>query len=203
MKGWTNERLALLEKLWEQKFSATEIASRLDAGLTRAAVLGMIHRLRKRGGDLKKQAAPPQRRRAATKISGVKHPHVPRKKFVAPSARAEIAPAPVAVVKPKVVIKGYNGREPAPLIAKAGPVRFRAADAGAVPFEDLAPDGGHWPSGGPAVADFVFCNAPKLAGKAYCEAHCRLAYVKPAHRVRDPEAHAPQSADAFFKLAAE
>ena len=45
---WTEERIALLQQLWGQGFSASQIANQLQGGLTRNAVIGKIHRLGKR-----------------------------------------------------------------------------------------------------------------------------------------------------------
>src|ERR1700749_2660723 len=44
---WTEERIALLQKLWGQGYSASQIANELQ-GVTRNAVIGKIHRLGKR-----------------------------------------------------------------------------------------------------------------------------------------------------------
>jgi GcrA cell cycle regulator len=44
---WTEERIALLQKLWGQGYSASQIAGQLQ-GVTRNAVIGKIHRLGKR-----------------------------------------------------------------------------------------------------------------------------------------------------------
>ena len=37
-----------------------------------------------------------------------------------------------------------------------------------------------WPVGEPRSANFHLCEAPAIAGRPYCEAHCRTAYVRPA-----------------------
>jgi GcrA cell cycle regulator len=42
--GWTEERVALLKKLWTEGHSATQIAKQLG-GVTRNAVIGKVHRL--------------------------------------------------------------------------------------------------------------------------------------------------------------
>ena len=52
---------------------------------------------------------------------------------------------------------------------------------------ELVPSGPghcHWPLGEPGTADFRFCNEPAAAGRPYCEAHCRCAYVRRAERDR-------------------
>ena len=43
--GWTDERVALLKKLWGEGLSCSQIAKRIDASVTRCAVIGKIHRL--------------------------------------------------------------------------------------------------------------------------------------------------------------
>ena len=45
---WTEERVELLQRLWGQGYSASQIATQLQAGITRNAVIGKIHRLAKR-----------------------------------------------------------------------------------------------------------------------------------------------------------
>lgn len=44
--SWTDERVALLKKLWVEGKSAAEIAKALGGGLTRNAVIGKAHRLK-------------------------------------------------------------------------------------------------------------------------------------------------------------
>jgi len=43
---WTAERKALVRRLWERGFTATQIANRLDIEVTRNAVIGLVHRNR-------------------------------------------------------------------------------------------------------------------------------------------------------------
>ncbi len=42
--GWTDERVALLKKLWQEGLSASQIAKQLGS-VTRNAVIGKVHRL--------------------------------------------------------------------------------------------------------------------------------------------------------------
>lgn len=44
--SWTDERVALLKRLWGEGKSAAEIAKALGGGLTRNAVIGKAHRLK-------------------------------------------------------------------------------------------------------------------------------------------------------------
>jgi GcrA cell cycle regulator len=59
---WTEERVALLQRLWGQGYSASQIASQLE-GVSRNAVIGKIHRLGKQTGP---KAPRPRRPFAAT-----------------------------------------------------------------------------------------------------------------------------------------
>ena len=43
---WTDERVALLKKLWMEGHSASQIAGELSGGVTRNAVIGKVHRLK-------------------------------------------------------------------------------------------------------------------------------------------------------------
>jgi len=55
---WTEERIALLQKLWGQGYSASQIANQLQ-GVTRNAVIGKIHRLGKRPESARPRPARP------------------------------------------------------------------------------------------------------------------------------------------------
>ncbi len=59
---WTEERVALLQRLWGQGYSASQIASQLE-GVSRNAVIGKIHRLGKQTGP---KAARPRRQYSVT-----------------------------------------------------------------------------------------------------------------------------------------
>ena len=59
--GWTDERVDLLRRLWDEGLSASQIAAQLG-GVTRNAVIGKVHRL-----GLSGRAAPSQPTRPAFK----------------------------------------------------------------------------------------------------------------------------------------
>ena len=74
--GWTDERVALLKKLWLEGLSASQIAKQLG-GVTRNAVIGKVHRL-----GLSGRATPSSPPRPAFKT-----PRPPR-----PAAGSSLAP---------------------------------------------------------------------------------------------------------------
>ncbi len=47
--SWTDERIALLKKMWKEGKSAADIAKTLGKGVTRNAVIGKAHRLKLSG----------------------------------------------------------------------------------------------------------------------------------------------------------
>jgi GcrA cell cycle regulator len=92
--GWTDERVELLKKLWQDGLSASQIAKQLG-GVTRNAVIGKVHRL-----GLSGRATPSKPARTVFKA-----PRPARPVSAAPSAPRRIAepvmqpaPAPVRYV---------------------------------------------------------------------------------------------------------
>lgn len=62
--SWTDERVALLKKLWGEGKTAAEIAKSLGGGFTRNAVIGKAHRL-KLSSRLSPITPPPRKLEAA------------------------------------------------------------------------------------------------------------------------------------------
>ena len=89
--GWTDERVELLKKLWQEGLSASQIAKQLG-GVTRNAVIGKVHRL-----GLSGRAAPSKPARTVFKAPR------PARPAAAPSAprrlaeQTSLAPAPSPV----------------------------------------------------------------------------------------------------------
>src|SRR5688572_26204656 len=87
--GWTDERVELLKKLWQDGLSASQIAKQLG-GVTRNAVIGKVHRL-----GLSGRAAPSKPARTVFKA-----PRAARPAPAAPSAPRRIA-EPAAMAQPQ------------------------------------------------------------------------------------------------------
>jgi GcrA cell cycle regulator len=92
--GWTDERVELLKKLWQDGLSASQIAKQLG-GVTRNAVIGKVHRL-----GLSGRATPSKPARTVFKAPrparAVTAPSAPRR-LIEPSAMVA-HPAPVRYV---------------------------------------------------------------------------------------------------------
>ncbi len=126
--GWTEERVALLKKLWLEGLSASQIAKQLG-GVTRNAVIGKVHRL-----GLSGRAAPSQPARTVYKA-----PRPPRPAQTPSLAPRRIAAAPAA-----------SAAEPAPV--------FYVEEPGSATVLTLGAHMCKWPIGDPASDNFTFCG---------------------------------------------
>jgi len=72
MKGsWTDQRIARMKNLWEQGWSASEIAAELG-GVTRNGIIGKVHRL----GVKRNEHTPPARKPKAAPSPSPRAPRV-------------------------------------------------------------------------------------------------------------------------------
>ena len=95
---WTEERIALLQKLWGQGMSASQIATQLQ-GVTRNAVIGKIHRLGKRPEGASASPRPtrafsPPARRAVAPEARRAAPQQPQDWTARPFRRAALLETP-------------------------------------------------------------------------------------------------------------
>ena len=144
--GWTDERVELLKKLWQDGLSASQIAKQLG-GVTRNAVIGKVHRL-----GLSGRAAPSKPARTVFKA-----PRPARPVTAAPSAPRRIADASTA------------------LVAAPTPSRYVDETPGTATVLTLGAHMCKWPIGDPSLDNFTFCGRRSGDGP-YCEEHARVAY---------------------------
>jgi GcrA cell cycle regulator len=164
--SWTDERIALLKKMWKEGKSAAEIAKMLGKGVTRNAVIGKAHRmgLSGRPSPIKKPAAPKKEPAA-------------KKERAAPAAPA----APVARGKKAAVTPpAANAKASAQLSKEVEELKTIQKDivppGGGVALIDLTERMCKWPIGDPRDADFTFCGRGIRAGTPYCPDHAAMAY---------------------------
>lgn len=153
--SWTDERIALLKKMWKEGKSAAEIAKTLGKGVTRNAVIGKAHRLN---------------------ISG--RP-APVKKPVVAAPKKAIAKKEVKSAK-KVVTPVVSGVKHNPLLREVvEPRKFEKEEipaGGGVALIDLTERMCKWPIGDPREDDFTFCGRGIRNGTPYCPDHAGMAY---------------------------
>ena len=90
--GWTDERVELLKKLWQDGLSASQIAKQLG-GVTRNSVIGKVHRL-----GLSGRATPSKPQRAVFKVPRPPRPVSAPPRRVCELVEARPAPTPVRYV---------------------------------------------------------------------------------------------------------
>ncbi len=163
--SWTDERVELLKKLWTEGLSASQIAGRLGAGVTRNAVIGKVHRLNLSGRAQPQRNAQP---RAPRK------PREPSLAARAGGALPSLATAGSNALKPMM----RAAMQPRPQ-ALPEPQPLRLVDLpqdGRVTILHLSDKTCKWPIGDPGSEDFCFCGHGPRDGSPYCEYHARLAY---------------------------
>ena len=158
--SWTDERVALLKKLWSEGLSASQIAAQLG-GVTRNAVIGKVHRLSLSGRAKPASSSPrPRKVRAPSPNRSVRH-------FVSGNTALKTQANPV----PR--------RLPAPALEDVVvPISLK------VSLLALNDSMCKWPGGDPGTEGFHFCGHRNWNSLPYCEYHCRLAY-QPVERRRE------------------
>lgn len=184
--SWTDERVELLKKMWNEGQSASAIAKELG-GVTRNAVIGKVHRLglsnRTGGGEAAPAAAAPAPE--APKPAAPETPKpAPAPEKAEPAAEAPADPEPVAAEPAPARLNIVPAGQPLPpqpsaneispeALAKVSEVEKQSKRIGLM---ELTERTCKWPVGDPATEDFWFCGLPVQQGKPYCEAHVGVAF---------------------------
>lgn len=158
MSDWTDDRVELLKKHWQNGLTCSQIA-RLLGGVTRNAVIGKLTRL---GCAGRHAASLPAR------ILEMRKPKLPK------------PPKPVLSVL-------HTGMTHTAEIRAEGLPPERA-DKPATCFDllSLGAHMCRWPIGDPREAGFGFCGR-RCGDGSYCRSHARVSYCKPAIRDRVDE----------------
>jgi GcrA cell cycle regulator len=165
---WTDERVELLKKLWNDGLSASQIAGEIGS-VTRNAVIGKVHRLGLSGRAKAPGSSTPRPRKPAS-------PRLPPSSSqIAQSPRSPNALAPAL----KPLIEALAEAAPIPNPEIVIPFSER------VTIMELRENMCRWPLGDPTTAEFRFCGAKSDSGVPYCTYHCRVAYQPSVDRRRD------------------
>lgn len=159
MNLWTDERITRLRKLWGEGHSASQIASRLDCGLSRCAVIGKVHRLK-----LPTRMTP--ERKARCYRSGPVSYEEKQRREAERMVRRMIAQRDRRQRK-------QDGSWP-PLFI---PEPIKPPDFLALTFGELKPESCRYPRG--ENSDMRFCGQPKMEGHSYCRYCYAITHHKP------------------------
>lgn len=165
---WTEERVELLKKLWNDGLSASQIAGELGA-VTRNAVIGKVHRLGLSGRAKTAGSSTPRPRKPATRAPS------------APMARTSFAVRGANALAPQTTPEVEAVPAVIPALSEDVVIPF----AERVTIMELRENMCRWPMGDPTTAEFRFCGAKATVGTPYCTHHCRIAYQPPAERRRE------------------
>lgn len=157
--GWSDERVAMLKRLYFNGNSCSEIAKRLG-GCTRNAVIGKLSRI----GLSQKGVVGSTRRTQQSHLNNPdRAPKLPK-------------PSPLRVFGPTIIKAAPNVPLPAEL--PEGP--------GLATILTLRAFMCRWPIGDPSADSFTFCG--KGTSKTYCDRHARIAYqAEPKGRAKKIE----------------
>ena len=159
--SWTDERVEILKKLWQDGLSASQIAAELG-GVTRNAVIGKVHRLGLSGRG-QPTSSIKRTRRPRQSAGGQRRPR--RLSTVGNTAlKLDMDLAPEQYLRPQEVVV-------IPIAKKLS-------------IEMLTEKTCKWPIGDPVADDFHFCGHDSAEGTPYCTYHASVAYQAPDTRRR-------------------
>ncbi len=165
--SWTDERVELLKKLWNDGLSASQIASELGE-VTRNAVIGKVHRL---GLSGRAKAAP-----TATRPRKTARPEGEARPQQRPTTHGNTALAPAL----------EEMVEEAPAPAPKAETHDNVVSMGSrCTIMNLTESTCRWPTGEPGTDSFYFCGGKTKPGLPYCAHHARIAYQPVQDRRRD------------------
>lgn len=168
--SWTDERVEVLKKLWNDGLSASQIAAELGS-VTRNAVIGKVHRLGLSGRG-KTSAAVARTRPARTPAAPVRN---------RPATGGSIGNAALKMT-PEEMPQTLPAPRNAPFEELVIPFGERAG------IMQLTESTCRWPIGDPASKDFHFCGRGSDNGVPYCAYHRRIAYQPSSDRRREKRA---------------
>jgi GcrA cell cycle regulator len=174
--SWTEERVATVKRMVTENYTASQIAAELG-GVSRNAVIGIIHRRKFSGVSAHAPGAPQVRNRGGRP--------------------ANIGGGPAQAIKAKrrrLQVKGRHGAFGAGVVEVADPPMLEingVADteipaAQRCALLDLTNTTCRWPVGDPQSPEFFFCGAPGAdceSGRPYCALHSSRAYDRTANAV--------------------
>jgi GcrA cell cycle regulator len=155
--SWTDERVELLKKLWQDGLSASQIAAELG-GVTRNAVIGKVHRLGLSGRGQPTSSIKRQRRTHSTGMRRVRQMITVGNLALKPDQLPDVDMRPRRNVVVPIALK--------------------------LSIFQLTEKTCKWPIGDPGHDEFHFCGHDSLENLPYCEYHAGVAYQAPEPRRR-------------------
>lgn len=184
--NWTDERVELLKKLWNEGLSASQIAAQLG-GVSRNAVIGKVHRLKLSGRGKTTTAAP-----RSKKVNTVAATPRPAATTTSSSSNGASRPQATTTIRTATVTQSVGATAlQMEYVADAVTERVvRPASDVVVPISrkltllQLSERTCKWPIGDPLNDDFHFCGSESGDASPYCGYHSKLAFQPTSERRR-------------------
>lgn len=181
--NWTDERVELLKKLWNEGLSASQIAAQLG-GVSRNAVIGKVHRLKLSGRGKTTTAAP--RSKKVNTVAAAPRPAatVSSNGASRPQATTTIRTATVTqtvgatALQMEYVADAVTERVVRPTSDVVVPISRKLT------LLQLSERTCKWPIGDPLNDDFHFCGSESGDASPYCGYHSKLAFQPTSERRR-------------------
>ncbi|MFC4625779.1 GcrA family cell cycle regulator [Daeguia caeni] len=184
--NWTDERVELLKKLWNEGLSASQIAAQLG-GVSRNAVIGKVHRL-KLSGRGKTTTTAPRSKKVNTAAPAASRPSTQASNNVGGSqSHANTTVRPAATVTKTVGSAALQVEYETDTVSET--VMKPASDV-VVPISrrlsllQLSERTCKWPIGDPLSEEFHFCGHESGESSPYCAYHSKLAFQPTSERRR-------------------
>ncbi len=155
--AWTDERIALLTKLWTDGLTASQIAAALGEATTRNAVIGKAHRLGLSGRPSPVRLPRPART-AALRPSKPRPLSSPERIPLMAKSNEPIRARPVEPQIRSIIPMAEIPLGPSVTLLKVTDKMCK------------------WPIGHPGDDGFRFCGSSSRDGSPYCEGHAQMAY---------------------------
>ena len=170
ISGWTEQRVALLKKLWGdgivgEPHCRDPWRGHAQLGDRQSPSFGAIRAIPWRGRGTSRSRGSAPKRSARKSRCWWRSP-----------------PATATPLSPRSFAMKPNCSRLAEATAEVVPLMQRCS------ILDLTERKCKWPIGDPVAADFYFCGARTADGLPYCSHHCRMAYQPVAERRRERQA---------------
>ncbi|MFL2800067.1 MAG: GcrA family cell cycle regulator [Paracoccaceae bacterium] len=185
--AWSDERVAILKKMWLDGNSASEIAKELG-DITRNAVIGKVHRLGLSNRDTNFSGPGDGINKAVKNVKRGRPPKVdkePKKKRGRPQKIKETRVFHETADKGKSITatsatKRSNGSKPE-VVSDLSEETLKTLlkiemKSKKISLMDLTERTCKWPIGDPATDSFWFCGHEAEQGKPYCKTHISIAF---------------------------
>ncbi len=172
---WTDERVALLKKLWMEGLSASQIAAELSGGVTRNAVIGKVHRLKLSARAKPANVAPrPKAPRSPAPRRPSSGASAPQRANLSSTGPRRTSAAPVMGATALKIDEDFETEAVVEVQAKVAELYIPPEER--ISLLQLTEKTCKWPIGDPMSSEFHFCGRSSDEGKPYCDFHSRRAY---------------------------